>query len=134
MRRWYSSYKPKGPIKAGIRVTIMTERTNYKVGESVVVIHVLEAIKPGISVDGANHKPVYGEFIDGKLVSEKRPEPRVRRIVGIVRTSPTTDYDYGITTYTFEKPGTHTIQWKPNVDWDKNSIASNLITLNISEN
>lgn len=133
MRQWYAAFKPKGAVKAGIRVTILTGKTSYKVGESVEIIHVLEVIEPGLYIGGEFPKQVYDEYVDGKLVSKKEPSvsmgglKNVKRITGIIRKGPTTDYDYVSTTYTFDKPGTHTIQWKPD------GRISNLITLRISE-
>ena len=108
--RTYHSFKDKGPIVAGQRITILTKTNDYKVGEQIRVLHVLEAVKPGIEVYVMGPKTIYNEFVDGKLTSEKGPGAAVYD--GAVMKGPWADFNYNISTYTFTQAGQHTIQWK----------------------
>jgi hypothetical protein len=76
-------------------------------------------------------KPVYGEYVDGQLVTAAPPpgeDPLVPPIYdGITLPSPAVDYGYDITSYRFSKPATHEIQWR------LDSLRSNLLTLEIME-
>ena len=106
----YRSFSEKGPLKDGQRITILAAKNLYKVGEEIRVLHILEATTPGIKVWVMGPKIIYGEFIDGDLVSGRGPSPTTYD--GLVRESPVTDFNYDITKYTFQQPGKHTIQWK----------------------
>jgi len=110
LARTYPSFKYKGKVLAGQRITILTQRTRYKVGESVRVLHVLEAVEPGKGVHVMGPKTIYYECMDGKLLTEEGPGKDPYR--GMVIDIPLADFNYDITTYTFKEPGAHTIQWK----------------------
>jgi len=106
----YHSFKNKGRVKNGQRITILTKSPRYLVGETVRVLHVLEAVKPGIEVYVMGPKPIFDEFVDGKLASPKSGGPAVYD--GAVMKGPWADFHYDISTYTFTQSGKHTIQWK----------------------
>jgi hypothetical protein len=106
----YHSFPDKGPVKDGQRITILTSKLEYKIGEQVRVIHVLEAIKPGIEVYMLGPKPIVNEYVDGHLVGLKGPFCLPRR--GAVLDRPIANFNYDITSYTFSNQGHHTIQWK----------------------
>ncbi|MFZ0829176.1 MAG: hypothetical protein WAO02_17320 [Verrucomicrobiia bacterium] len=110
LARTYNRFQDKGVLLAGQRITIMTHKTQYRTGEPIRVLHVLEAVKQGIEVYVMGPKMIYDEYVDGKLVSPKGPGDG--SYDGPVVSSPTADFNYDITTYTFSEPGEHTIQWK----------------------
>jgi len=110
LARTYGSFSNKGPLKDGQRITILTAKNMYKVGEEVRVLHILEAVAPGITVWVMGPKGIYGEFIDSKLVSATEPGPTAYD--GLMTQSPYADFNYDITKYTFTQPGKHTLQWK----------------------
>lgn len=129
--RGYPISRNKGPILDGKRLTLLTEKTAYQVNEEIHVIHVVELIEPGHHVYVMGPKKIYGEYVDGRLVTEplpKRGDPLVPLTYsGTVLPSPAVDYNYEITTYTFSKPGIHRIWWKIG------SLQSNTLTLSIQK-
>jgi hypothetical protein len=127
----YHTFKDKGPVKDGQRITILTKKTEYKVGEPIRVLHILEAVKDGIAVYLMGPKIVCDEFVDGKLVTKHGPS--VERYRGMVEKRPIADFNYEITTYSFSEPGEHTIQWKgggASVQGDL-GLESNVIKVNV---
>lgn len=107
----YPSAEDKGPVQEGERTTILTAHRRYQVGEPIRVLHVLEVLEPGCPVFIMGPKPVCDEYVDGSLATP--PCPPDEEYDGAVLTSPEIDYNYEITTYTFARPGSHTIQWCP---------------------
>ena len=107
--RGYAAFPGKGKVHNGQRITIMTAKTTYKAGEVVRVIHVHEAPAPGHKIWGAGPKAIQDEFVDGR-----RAPPTGENVEydGGVRSSPGVDFNYEVSTYTFKRPGIHTIQWK----------------------
>lgn len=114
--RQYPHWPDKGEVVGGRRLTIMTAKSIYEVGEEVRVIHVFEATAPGHEVYVMGPKPVHGEYVDGSLATPPAPageEPWVPAIYdGTVLESPAVDYGYEITTYCFSEAGRHMIVWK----------------------
>lgn len=112
----YARSKDKGPLIDGHRLTLLTARRTYRVGEEVRVIHVHEVAAEGEQVFPMGPKPVRGEQIDGKMVTATvlaDVDPFQPEIYdGVVLTSPAVDYNWEITSYRFSAPGTRTIQWK----------------------
>ncbi len=112
----YPRSADKGPLTDGHRLTLLTTKRTYRVGEEIRVIHVHEVASEGEQVFPMGPKPVRGELIDGKMVTatvlaDVDPfQPEVYD--GVVLTSPAVDYNWEITTYRFSAPGTRTIQWK----------------------
>ena len=104
-----------GDLMNGRRITILTSTTAVSAGDEVRVIHIMEAPAPGLDVYVMGPKHVYGEYVDGVLRTEPDPEwdnPFVPEMYnGAVLPSPAVDYNYEITAYTFDEPGTHRIQW-----------------------
>lgn len=121
----YPAAKDKGPVVGGIRRTIMTEKRDYRVGEHVRVIHVVEAVEPDHDLYVMGPKPVYGEYVDGRLVTP--PAPVAEDYDGPVLPSPNVDYNYDITTYRFPEPGRHRIYWQPD------EAPSNTIEIDVSD-
>jgi hypothetical protein len=122
----------KGKTHKGRRITILSEKRRYKVGERVRILHVLEAVGRGLTVYEMGPKPVYDEYIDNK---NRCPKPRdVGGIYdGRVASSPAVDFHYDITTYTFAKPGKHTIQWNGGGDPSEGDLGlqSNILTIEV---
>lgn len=106
----YARSAARGPLHDGARITILTERTTYKVGEEVRVIHVLEAPDPGRELYVMGPKAIYNEYVDG--VDRTGPPPSPQVYDGRVLPSPGADFNYEVTTYTFAAPGPHRIQWR----------------------
>lgn len=107
----YPAFPNKGRVVGGRRITIMCRKATYLIGEAVRVIHVLEAPEPGHSIFVMGPKTVFGEYVDGRLATEESPEAEPL-YDGRVLPSPGVDYNYDITTYSFEEPGRHTICWQ----------------------
>ncbi|CAG0933353.1 hypothetical protein TFLX_03019 [Thermoflexales bacterium] len=125
----YPTWKDKGIVVDGRRLTIMTAKTTYHVNEEIRVIHVLDAPESGLEVYVMGPKMVYGEYVDDKLATKPVPmgeNPFIPATYnGRVLSSPVVDYNYEITTYTFSEPGTHQIYWQ------LGTVKSNMLTLEI---
>jgi hypothetical protein len=106
----YATSSVRGPLHDGARITILTGRTKYQVGEEVRVIHVLEAPEPGRTLYVMGPKPIYSEYVDG--VERTPPPPGPQPYDGRVVPSPGVDWNYEVTTYRFQRPGPHRIQWR----------------------
>jgi hypothetical protein len=131
LARTYHTFKDKGALISGQRVTIMTAKTNYKVGEPIRILHVLESVREGIKVYVMGPKTIYDEYVDGGLVTPKGPGND--GYDGMVIDRLWADFNYDITTYTFSEPGEHTIQWKGGGHPMQGSLGleSNIIKLEI---
>ncbi|MES9991924.1 MAG: hypothetical protein ABW098_08225 [Candidatus Thiodiazotropha sp.] len=129
--RRYPTFADKGPLVGGKRLTLMTSKQTYKVHEQVRVIHVVEVVEPGQYVYVMGPKEVFGEHLDGKLVSASLPtrdDPLVPNTYdGAVLPSPAVDYNYEVTTYVFDEPGTHRIFWQ------LSALRSNVIQIQIEK-
>jgi hypothetical protein len=106
----YPTFPDKGPLQDGQRITIMTAKSTYRVGEEVRIIHVLEAPEAGHEIYVMGPKAIEDEFVDGKLASQERKH--LAPYNGRVVQSPGIDFNYDVSTYKFVSPGVHTIQWK----------------------
>lgn len=106
----YARSPARGPLHDGARITILTERAKYKVGEEVRVIHVLEAPEPGRELYVMGPKPIDSEYVDGVLRTPPPPAPGTYD--GRVLPSPGVDWNYEVTTYRFTAPGPHRLQWR----------------------
>jgi hypothetical protein len=107
----YPTFRDKGPVVGGRRLTIMSRKNVYRVGEEVRVIHVLEVLEPGQEIFTMGPKAVSGEYVDGRGTTPEA-SGEADAYDGRVLKSPGVDYNYDITTYTFDAPGRHTIQWR----------------------
>ncbi len=115
--RAYPRWPDKGALKEGRRITLLTGKTTFDVNEEIHVIHVHEVVLPGRLVYVMGPKPVYGEYVDGELVTPDPPpmsedpfKPGVYD--GRALPSPAVDYNYEITRYSFSEPGQHRIEWR----------------------
>ena len=126
--RGYSAWPSKGAEVDHTRLTLMTAKTKYAVGESIRVLHVLDVSVPGRGVYIMGPKRPSNEYVDGTLATEA-PEiseyPWVASYDGVVLPSPAIDYNYDVTSYRFDGPGTHSIQWR------LGEVASNVITVEV---
>ena len=128
--RGYPTWPDKGPLTDGRRITIMTGRTTVAVNEPIRVVHVVETVKPDDELYIMGPKQVYGEYVDGKLVSAALPpgdDPLIPPGLydGTVVASPAADYNYDITTHRLDAPGMHEIQWK------LGPLASNVLRIDV---
>jgi hypothetical protein len=126
----YPTFADKGPVVKGIRLTLMTARQQVALGTEVRVIHVLEAVEPGHQVYVMGPKTVYEEYVDGRRAAP--PFAGVGSYDGAVMASPWADYNYEITSYRFDKAGTHTIQWKGgDPSGESVGVESNLLVVEV---
>jgi hypothetical protein len=128
LARSYPRFQDKGLIVDGRRITILTENTMHRLGDEVRVIHVVEFTEPGYRAYIMGPKPIYGEYINDKLVTE--PVPAGNPLVpvdysGVTLPSPAVDYNFEITSYTFDSPGIYRIQWR------LGSLHSNVLSIEV---
>lgn len=108
--RRYAEFPEKGKLSNGKCITIMVAKSTYRVGEKVRIIHVLEASEPGHKLYVMGPKPIENEFVNGKLAAPIRTG--LADYNGRVMDSPGVDFNYEVSTHTFDTPGEHAIQWK----------------------
>jgi|GEM_PF-1019474 len=126
----YPLHYEKGPWTDSTRITILSLKSTYEVGEDIRVIHVVESIKTDYELYIMGPKTIYGEHVDGELASPAVPQdfddPLIPSIYnGAVETCPAVDYNYDITIYSFDTPGEHTIQW------DLGDMKSNVLKVTV---
>ena len=104
----YARSSVRGPLLDGHRLTILTQRSRYRVGEEVRVIHVHEMLIPGDQLYVMGPKRVRGEYVDDRLVTpvvvgEMREVDPFAPIVydGPTLASPGVDYAYEVTSFRF---------------------------------
>lgn len=128
----YCESRQKGEIHGGQRITIMTARTEYRTGEEIRVIHVLEASEAGHELWVMGPKRIQEEYIDGKLSSP--PRSPASSYDGMVLQSPGVNFNYDITAYIFTKPGVHTVLWKGGEYFGLDpGLTSNLLQVEVKE-
>jgi hypothetical protein len=126
----YPAFEDKGPVRKGIRITLLTAKLKVAAKEEVRVIHVLEAVEPGHDVYAMGPKFVFEEYVDGALATRRWEGPGVYD--GAVLKSPSADFNYEITSYRFAKPGRHTIVWKGgDPSGESVGLSSNPLTIDV---
>lgn len=126
--RSYPHFNDKGPILGGRRITVLTERLRHGTGEEVRVIHVVDYTEPGHQAYVMGPKTVFGEYVNDELMTPPVPEgdPLVPTAYnGRTLPSPAVDYNFEITSYTFQTPGTRRIQWRLGV------VESNILAVTV---
>lgn len=119
----YPAAKDKGKVVRGKRLSILTKKNRYQINEEIRVIHVMEVVEPGYKIFVMGPKVIYGEYVDGNLVT---PEEAPEQIYdGLVLDSPDVDYNYDITSYRFFELGRHRI------DWQMGELRSNTLEFEI---
>ncbi len=125
----YPRAKDKGPAIDGHRLTLLTAKRTYRVGEEIRVLHVHEVEIEGEHVYPMGPKAIRGEVVDGKMVTATvvgDSDPFIPDVYdGTVLPSPGVDYNWDITSYRFSAPGRRTIQWR------LGKYASNVLVLEI---
>jgi hypothetical protein len=126
----YPEWESKGDVRDGIRLTIMAASSEYRPGEPVRVIHVLEATEFGVPLYVMGPKAVLSEYVDGELQTP-RPLAGADPLVpahydGRVLDGPGLDVNWEITEYRFDEAGEHTIVWRPG------RYASNELIITVS--
>ena len=124
----YADWVERGELYRGRRLTIMTADTTCQTNETVRVDHVLEAVTPGYDLYVMGPKPVFSEYINGKLqgagVTEHDPADPFApaEYDGRVLTSPGIDANFAPTFYRFPRPGRYEICWQPGA-WRSNTLV-----------
>lgn len=112
----YPAWPDKGALVDGRRLTLLTEKTAYRPGEEIRVVHAVETTTPGYALYIAGPKAVHGEYVDGKLATTLPPNPDDPLVPldydGVTLPGPAVDFNYDVTTYALTTPGPHTICWK----------------------
>jgi hypothetical protein len=119
----YPMVNDKGKVIGGKRITLLTKKNRYYVNEEIRVIHVMEVLEPGHKLFVMGPKPIYGEYIDGNLVTQEEAPEQIYD--GLVLDSPDVDYNYDITSYRFFELGRHRI------DWQMGELRSNTLEFEI---
>ncbi len=108
----YPHFPDKGPIVDGVRLTIMSRRSDYPERRAIRIIHVVEALEPGLALSPVGPKPVFGEYVDGLLATPPPPaDLDLLTYNGPVLPAPSVDYNYEITSHVLSA-GVHEIQWR----------------------
>jgi hypothetical protein len=111
----YPTWADKGQMIDGVRLTVMSAQPCYSSGEPVRIVHVADHTEPGREVYVMGPKPVYGEYVDGRLMTATPPvdeDPLAPLLYdGPVLPSPRADTNYEVTSYILP-PGEHEIRWK----------------------
>lgn len=127
--RSYPQFNDKGGAIGGRRITILTESSRHLVGDEVRVIHVVDFTEHGQRAYVMGPKPVYGEYVNGQLMTDPVPEgdPLVPMTYnGVTLPTPAVDYNFDITSYRFQEPGPWTIQWR------LGPLHSNLLSITVA--
>jgi len=129
--RVYADWRDKGPIVDGKRLTLITAPTTCRPGDEVRVLHVFERTEPGGWLYVMGPKLPYGEYVDGRLVTEAPPaddDPLAPADYdGETAPSPDIDTNFEVTVYSFDEPGRHEIVW------ELGTLRSNALTIDVVE-
>lgn len=114
----YYQFSDKGKKNEGKRVTILAKKKRYKPAEEIRVIHVLEIMDKGHTIYLSGPKAIYNEFINDIVVKhhEKKLEPdpfMPETYNGRTAESPGVDFNFEISSYTFQQKGLYKIYWAP---------------------
>jgi hypothetical protein len=112
----YPTEPAKGAWVDGRRLTILTADARVPAGQPVRIVHVVESTRPGDSLYVMGPKPVFGEYVDGKLVTGPAPatgDPLAPDgdYDGRVLSAPAVDYNYDVTEHALPV-GRHIIVWQ----------------------
>lgn len=116
--RSYANWSDKGAVAGGRRLTLLVARQHVRVGEEVRVIHVAEAVDASATVYTMGPKAIEGEFLDGKVEHTARAGARDDPLTppglydGPVVRGPAVDFGFETSSYRFDVPGNHRIQWR----------------------
>lgn len=125
--RGYPRWPSKGPVQPdGQRLTILTAKSQYAVGEEIRVVHVHEATQAGVELFIMGPKAIHGEYVDDVLVGQAS-EPATS-YDGAVTASPGADHNYEVSVHRLSA-GTHTLQWKFVTLSGPTLLQSNVLTV-----
>lgn len=129
--RGYGRWVDKGPLDPSTseRLTILTAKRVYASGEDVSVLHVHEATKAGVELYVMGPKAIYGEYVDGKLVSPAALAPP-SSYDGAVVPGPGVDSNYQITVHRLPA-GAHTIEWRFSTLSGPRVLRSNVLSIEV---
>ncbi len=113
----YGQWADKGEAVSGYRVTIMSARTSYQVGEHIRVVHLCESTSAENLLYVMGPKAVWSEYLDGELATSRPPPGEDGLVPGLydgrALPGPGVDTNYDVTVYRLERPGRHQVQWRP---------------------
>lgn len=114
----YYNTKNKGAVLNDRRVTVLSKKNNYEVKEEIRIIHVMELLAPGYPIYIMGPKSIYNEYVNDQIqnsatYSEEDDPFKPLNYDGRVLQSPGIDFNFEITVYSFDKPGTYRIHWQP---------------------
>lgn len=125
----YGGWTAKGEEFEGRRISINTPSETVSAGQEFHVVHVLETTGNNLDTFVKGPKMVYGEYINGELVSKGLPEGEnpfaPKEFAGQFLTGPCTDFNFHNTTYSFEKKG------KYEIVWTHGNLKSNVLTVEV---
>ncbi len=128
--RTYARAAEKGPLTgpAGERLTILTKKKTYAVGEEIRVLHVHEVTRAGKEVFVMGPKGIFGEYVDARMVSTLAAAP-ADSYDGAVLQSPEVDHNYESSGYKLPA-GRHVLQWKFKT-LSGTYLESNVVTIDV---
>jgi hypothetical protein len=125
--RGYPAWSAKGPLQPdGQRLTILTAKTEYSVGEEIRIVHVHEATRAGVELFIMGPKAIHGEYVDDVLVGQAG-EPATS-YDGAVLASPGADHNYEVSVHRLPA-GRHTLQWNFVTLSGPSRLRSNVLTV-----
>jgi hypothetical protein len=126
----YPSWEDRGELHDGRRMTLMAAPGPCLTDEVVRVIHVVESPEPGWLLYVMGPKQVFGEYLDGMPATDPVPgwgDPFIPEFYdGAVVESPAVDFNYDITSYRFDTPGMHEVQWIMD-GWQSNVLTIEVV-------
>jgi hypothetical protein len=128
--RRYPEWKDKGALAStGERLTILAAKDVYAPNEEIRIVHVHEATKPGVELYVMGPKEIFGEYVDGALVSKAAAAPP-GPYDGAVVPSPGEDHNYEVSVHRLAK-GVHTIEWRFQTLSGNAPLRSNVLTIDV---
>ena len=125
--RGYPTWAAKGPLQPdGQRLTILTAKSTYAVGEEIRIVHVHEATRAGVELFVMGPKAIYGEYVDDVLVGQAS-EPATS-YDGAVTASPGADHNYEVSVHRLPA-GRHALQWRFVTLSGPTLLQSNVLTV-----
>lgn len=131
--RDYPYWIDKGPLTDSTRITITTAKLDYKTGEAIRIGHIVEETGTGRTLYVMGPKTISEEFVNDSPPAPLSTGPQSEypwlenSYDGEILPSPGYDYNFEITEYHFNQPGTYRIQWKPG------KYHSNILTITVTQ-
>ncbi len=115
--RDYPFWIDKGPLIDGTRLTLTCARLEYATGEPVRIAHIVEETSRERLLYIVGPKAIHDECVNDKPACAQQNTGDYPWLPasydGEVLPTPGIDYNFEITQYVFDEPGTYRIQWRP---------------------